>query len=138
MDTADVFILTSDYKEGWGAVINEAMNSGRAVVASHAAGAVPTLIRHRQNGLIFPSGDFNKMSSLIEELAKDQKWRLSLGENAYETLECEWNHMVAARRLIRFSEDVMRGEIEPWTSGPLSEARVIPQRKMYRKIVGIE
>ncbi len=138
MDTSDIFLLTSDYKEGWGAVCNEAMNSGCVVVASHAAGAVPTLIKHRQNGLIFPSGDFNKMASLVEELVKDQKWRLSLGENAYETLESEWNHMVAARRLIQFSEDVLRGEIEPWTSGPLSEAKVIHQRNMYKKIVGID
>lgn len=138
MDTSDVFLMTSDYREGWGAVCNEAMNSGCVLVASHAAGAVPTLIKHRQNGLIFPSGDFGKMASLIEELSADQKWRLSLGENAYETLESEWNHMVAARRLIQFCEDVLRDDIEPWTSGPLSEAKVIPQRKMYRKIVGIE
>ena len=138
MDTADVFLMTSDYKEGWGAVCNEAMNSGYVVVASHAAGAVPTLIKHRQNGLIFPSGDFTKMADLIEELSKDQKWRLSLGENAYETLESEWNHMVAARRLIKFSEDVLRGDIEPWTSGPLSEAKVIHQKKMYKHIVGVE
>ena len=138
MDASDIFLLTSDYKEGWGAVCNEAMNSGCVVVASHAAGAVPTLIKHRQNGLIFPSGDFTKMASLVEELVADQKWRLSLGENAYETLESEWNHMVAARRLIQFSEDVLRGEIEPWTSGPLSEAKVIHQRNMYKKIVGID
>ncbi|MDE6063414.1 MAG: glycosyltransferase family 4 protein, partial [Lachnospiraceae bacterium] len=28
MEQADIFLFTSDYREGWGAVLNEAMNSG--------------------------------------------------------------------------------------------------------------
>ncbi len=36
MERADVFLFTSDFNEGWGAVLNESMNSGCAVVASHA------------------------------------------------------------------------------------------------------
>ena len=34
MMAADIFLFTSDYREGWGAVLNEAMNSGCAVIAS--------------------------------------------------------------------------------------------------------
>ncbi len=138
MNTADIFLLTSDYKEGWGAVLNEAMNAGCAVVASHAAGAVPTLIRHRQNGLIFESGNFDKMIELIEDLSKDQKWRLSLGENAYETIENEWNHKVAAARLLNFSEQVLSGKVEAFPSGPISEAKVIPEKKMYKHLLGVD
>ncbi|MDE5679415.1 MAG: glycosyltransferase, partial [Lachnospiraceae bacterium] len=41
MEQADIFLFTSDYREGWGAVLNEAMNSGCAVVANCAVGAVP-------------------------------------------------------------------------------------------------
>ena len=44
MEQANLFLLTSDFQEGWGAVLNEAMNSGCAVVASHAAGAAPYLL----------------------------------------------------------------------------------------------
>ena len=38
MEKADIYLFTSDFGEGWGAVLNEAMNSGCAVVASHAIG----------------------------------------------------------------------------------------------------
>lgn len=41
MEKANIFLFTSNYEEGWGAVLNEAMNSGCAVVASHAIGSVP-------------------------------------------------------------------------------------------------
>ena len=138
MDEADVFVFSSDYREGWGAVINEAMNAGCAVVASHAAGAVPTLIKHRQNGLIFPSGDYKKLSSLVIELSKDQKWRLSLGENAYETIESQWNQKEAGERLVKLCEAIMDDKPFFFESGPLSEAKVIRQDKMYRHLVGME
>ena len=39
MRGADIFLFTSNYLEGWGAVVNEAMQSGCAVVASGEAGA---------------------------------------------------------------------------------------------------
>ncbi len=138
MNTSDIFIFTSDYKEGWGAVCNEAMNSGCAIVASHAAGAVPTLIKHRQNGLIFKSGNFKQMASRVIELSADQKWRLSLGENAYETIEELWNHETAALRLLEFSEMILEDRVEPWKHGPISEAKVIHQRKMYRHLLGLD
>lgn len=41
MEKADIYLFTSDFNEGWGAVLNESMNSGCAVVASHAIGSVP-------------------------------------------------------------------------------------------------
>lgn len=41
MERAGIFLFTSDRQEGWGAVLNESMNSGCAVVASHAIGSVP-------------------------------------------------------------------------------------------------
>ena len=53
MERADIYLATSDRQEGWGAVINEAMNSGCAVVADHMMGAVPYLISHEENGMIY-------------------------------------------------------------------------------------
>ena len=45
MEEADIYLFTSDYYEGWGAVLNEAMNSGCAVLAGHGIGAVPSMLR---------------------------------------------------------------------------------------------
>lgn len=138
MSQSDIFLFTSDYKEGWGAVLNEAMNAGCTVIASHAAGAVPTLIKHRQNGLVYPSGDIKRLCKLTGEVADNQKWRLFLGESAYETLLNEWNHITAADRLLDLCSDIQNGRIRFAASGPLSEAKVINQRKMYKTLVGGE
>ena len=46
MEQANIFIISSTHEEGWGAVVNEAMNSGCVVIGSHAAGAVPFLIEN--------------------------------------------------------------------------------------------
>ena len=44
MEAADIYLFTSDRNEGWGAVLNESMNSCCSVVASHAPGSVPFLL----------------------------------------------------------------------------------------------
>lgn len=138
MNKTDIFLFTSNYIEGWGAVVNEAMNAGCAVVASHAAGSVPTLIEHRQNGIVYPYGNNKKLCMLVEELANNQKWRLFLGESAYETLFSEWNHITAAERLLKLCEELISGQFHFYASGPLSEAKVIHQKKMYKHLVGDE
>jgi glycosyltransferase involved in cell wall biosynthesis len=59
MEKSQIHIFTSDKYEGWGAVLNEAMNSACAVVTSHAIGATPFLVQNCQNGLIYESGNVN-------------------------------------------------------------------------------
>ena len=56
MEKSRIFVFTSDRREGWGAVLNEAMNSGCAVIASHEIGSVPFLIDDNKNGLIYENG----------------------------------------------------------------------------------
>lgn len=151
MEQADIFLITSDRKEGWGAVVNEAMNSGCAVVGGHMAGAVPFLIRHRENGLIFQDGREEQLFSLTEELLKDREFCRRLGRNAMETITGEWNAENAAARLVDFcvqknflrQDDEMQGtvraggkfESEFPESGPGSPAPVISERQMYRLLI---
>ena len=52
-------------QEGWGAVVNEAMNSGCAVVADHMIGAAPWLIRQGENGR---TGSAERRATLQREL----------------------------------------------------------------------
>lgn len=136
MKKAHIYLFTSDYREGWGAVVNEAMNAGCAVVASHAVGAAPFLIRHEENGLIYKSGDVTQLASCMERLCKDALLRERLGANAYETIASEWNPNEAALRLLRLCRKLMRGEQFFEKTGPLSEATVIKQRKMYDYLTG--
>ena len=43
-EKANIFIGTSDSNEGWGAVVNEAMNAGCAIIANKKMGSIPFLI----------------------------------------------------------------------------------------------
>ena len=102
MEKSDIFLFTSDHLEGWGAVVNEAMNSGCAVVACSAAGAVPYLIEDGRNGFIFREKDTKTMIEKVVALARDEHLRLDMGKNAYETIAEQWNAHTAAENLMEF------------------------------------
>lgn len=99
MEKADVFLFTSDRQEGWGAVANEAMNSGCALIANHMIGAVPFLVKNGENGLIYENKKAKHLFSLAELLARDRLLAGVLGRNAYKTIVEVWNAENAARQL---------------------------------------
>ena len=132
MEEADIFLMTSDRREGWGAVINESMNSGCAVIANHMIGAVPFLLHHGENGLIYQDGEEQQLFELTEKLIVDRGYCQMLGRNAYHTIVKEWNAETAAERLYQLCRRVFFGEKEQIPeSGPCSAAPVISERKMY-------
>lgn len=131
MEEADIFLFTSNYLEGWGAVLNESMNSACAVVAGHGIGAVPFLIKHKENGLVYRTGSFKEFLEYVLLLCSDDGLRERLGRNAYDTIIREWNPKEAAHRLYGFSKGLMAGEVKPCEDGPLSIAPVISPKKGY-------
>lgn len=160
MEQAQVYLITSDYKEGWGAVLNEAMNSGCAVLASHAIGAAPFLLRHGENGLIFQSGNRKDLFEKAEKLLKNPLERRRLGDAAYETILRDWNAEKAADRLVKIVKKLLDGtdgerageaalcgerpggesivqDVErlAYREGPLSKAEVISPGRMYRYLM---
>lgn len=122
MEQSDIYLMTSDQEEGWGAVVNEAMNSGCAVIAAKEAGSVPYLLKHKENGLIYSSGNMKELVTDLEYLLSHPGEIRRLGKNAYESIEAEWNPGVAAERMVRFCEKLLQGEFQPENSGPLSRA----------------
>lgn len=131
MEEADVFMFTSNYLEGWGAVLNESMNSACAVVAGHGIGAVPFLIKHGENGLVYRTGHYKEFQEQVMSLCRDGGLRKRLGTNAYNTIVNEWNPKTAAERLYRFCEGLLDGKIQPEAEGPLSPAPLIAPREGY-------
>lgn len=127
MESSEIFLFTSDRQEGWGAVLNESMNSACAVVASHAIGAVPFLIEDGENGLIYESGNVEMLYKKVKYLLDHPDTRRKLGERAYQTIEKEWNAEVAAERFIELSQHILAGEKHPdlFKSGPCSRAEII-------------
>lgn len=123
MDRADIFLFTSDFYEGWGAVLNEAMNSGCACVVSHAIGAAPYLIHDGENGFIYRNGDTQQLCNQVEILVHDTSLRRTVGLKAYNTITDTWNADVAAKRIIAFCKAIKHHENAPeYQDGPMSKA----------------
>lgn len=124
MEKSAVFLMTSNYQEGWGAVINEAMNSGCAVVANVDIGAVPFLICHGESGFAYHGKE--ELFSYTKQLLSEESLRTRVGKNAYCRIKDKWNSEEAAKRLLSYVETGCPFEDD----GPLSNAPVIAVRKM--------
>lgn len=149
MEETDIYLATSDRKEGWGAVINEAMNSGCAVVADHMMGAAPYLIENGKNGFIYEDGKTHMLFELVEKLLQDRQLCHNIGRRAINTIEDEWNADNAAARLLQFCAargfiacEALSDNVVPRDSdwlvpetGPGSMAEVISERKMICKLL---
>ena len=122
MERANIYLFTSDAGEGWGAVLNEAMNSGCAVVVSDAIGSVPFLIKDNENGLIYESGDIDSLYTKVTTLLDDKEKQIQLGTRAYRTIADRWNAQAAADRFLTVSEQLLQGEKHYYPNGPMSKA----------------
>ena len=72
-DLCNVFVLPSLF-EPWGLVLNEAMNSELAVIASDQVGSSLDLIHTERNGFIFRAGDVTDLAlSLTKALSNPSK-----------------------------------------------------------------
>lgn len=118
----DIFLFTSDRNEGWGAVLNEAMSSGCAVVASNEIGSVPFLVKHGENGLIFKSKDIDFLCENVRYLIDNPQERYRLSKNAYETMLNVWSPQNAAKRLLQLMNGLMSGDVVEFSEGPCSKA----------------
>ena len=132
MEKCHIHLFTSNYLEGWGAVVNEGMNSGCVEVANVEVGAAPFLIQHGINGLVYKDGSYEDMERQILYLLEHPVKASAMGMAAYETIATQWNAGEAAKRLLKFYEDWKKGEIMLPKEGPFSPAPVIAPKKMYQ------
>jgi len=142
MEKADIFISTSDRQEGWGAVINEAMNSSCCMIVPAEAGAVPYMIENGYNGYVFKSDDTDELLSCAMQAARYPDIRKKMGQRAYETVRYTWNAANAADRMVQLigilsdawgiaedecgvpSREVPTETVIPWDEGPCSREEV--------------
>ncbi len=132
MRKSSIYLMTSDRQEGWGAVVNEAMNSGCAVVASHAAGVTPYLIPDDGiNGYVYTSGEVGELADCIYDLLTEDDKRENMAERAYESIASLWNAEEAADRLLDFCEGLTKGEERFYSGGPMSHAEYMKLGKSF-------
>lgn len=117
-----IFLFTSDRNEGWGAVLNESMSNGCAVVASNAIGSVPFLINDGVNGLVFESENLDSLENKVVLLMDSRELRQSLARNAVNTIRTVWSPENAAQSLLHLIEQLNGGNVQPILAGPCSKA----------------
>ena len=126
MERSSIFLFTSDMREGWGAVLNEAMNSGCACIVDEGIGAAGFLVKSGTNGFIYKNRNQKELEMWLERLLKDDGLRQKIGENAYHTIRDVWNADTAAERLIHFVEVYQAtGTMDFYADGPMSRAETV-------------
>lgn len=132
MESAHIVLMTSNRIEGWGAVVNEAMNAACVVVASHIVGSAPYLIKHEENGLVFKAGNVASLTKEVTKIIDNTSYRKEMAQKAYETIDKLWNPQTAAKRFIEFCNTK---KVDSYKDGPCSKAIPVRELMMYRKLV---
>ena len=127
MEQSEIYLFTSDRQEGWGAVLNESMNSACAVVANSAIGSVPFLIDDGRNGYVYKDGDIDALYEKTKKLLDNVDERKRLARNAYLTMANEWDAENAAKKFLVLCERMLAGEYKPFPfeAGVCSKAEIL-------------
>ncbi|MGH9638155.1 MAG: glycosyltransferase family 4 protein, partial [Candidatus Angelobacter sp.] len=80
---AEALVLPT-HTDAWGLVVNEAMTSGLPVISTSVAGCAADLIEDGWNGRIIPAADIGKLSSAMDELARNAEVRSLMGQRSRE------------------------------------------------------
>lgn len=86
MQQTDVFILPSLY-DGWGAVVNEALQSGCYVIVTDACGASDLIRQDKRLGLVVAAGNEKELATCMEyanthiaDIRQTRQWRREWAE----------------------------------------------------------
>lgn len=129
MEKCHIHIFTSNFLEGWGAVVNEGMNAALAEVVNDEVGSALYLIENGVNGLTYHMGSYEDMKDKVLGLLDNPESIEKYGRAAYATITELWSAEVAAKRLYDLALEAMNGEIiSGYESGPLSVAPIVKPR----------
>lgn len=125
MRNHEIFLFTSDRNEGWGAVLNESMSNGCAVVGSDEIGSVPFLIQDGKNGLVFKSKSIDSLYSKVSYLLDNPKDCARIRREALKTMQKTWSPQSAAKAFFNLASYAIRNELDNYkvTEGPASWAK---------------
>ncbi len=121
MEKSEIFLFTSDKNEGWGAVLNESMNSACAVVANKSIGSVPFVLKDNKNGLIY-NGNVMDAYNKVKVLLDDTQKRKMISREAYNTMKSKWNADSAVNSLFILIDSILNDKDNPIKDGPCSYA----------------
>lgn len=122
MRNHSIFLFTSDRYEGWGAVLNESLGNGCAVVASNEIGSVPYVIKDGVNGLIFQSKKIDSLYDKVTQLIDNPELRNSIRREAVRNMREIWSPMNAAKSFLNLSSFIINNNLNNYKvfEGPAS------------------
>ena len=134
MSKTHVFLFLSDRNEGWGAVLNEAMANGCAVICSSMVGAAPYLVKPNKNGVIFKSKSVADLTTKTLSLLNNEALREKLSLAAYNTMKKTWSPKNAGDNLLKLIDQKINGEnnLNRIEEGPCSKA-FLTYKNWYKK-----
>ena len=108
MEKSKIHLFTSNQEEGWGAVLNESMNSFCIPVVNKNIGSVPFLIKDKVNGFIYES--LNDAVDIISNVFQSSYENNEIATQAYLTIFNEWNPKNAATKLLNVIESLINNK----------------------------
>jgi glycosyltransferase involved in cell wall biosynthesis len=103
---SDIFVLPSSVGETWGLVVNEAMCFHLPVIVSDMVGCAKDLVRHGENGFVYPVGDVDKLAEYLKKLLEDENLRKSMGENSFQIIN-KWNYNASINGVVTALEAIV-------------------------------
>lgn len=122
MRRSTIFLMSSDKNEGWGAVVNEAMECGCIVMTTNNPGSANYLIENSFNGFIFKKLDSEIFTNKIKEIYNNKKMIKLISTRAFKTINNLWNPKNAAKRLVFTTLRLLKGRNHFYKNGPMSKA----------------
>jgi glycosyltransferase involved in cell wall biosynthesis len=104
---ADCLILSSDYDETWGLVVNEAMVCGLPAIVSDRVGCGPDLVKCGETGEKFAFGVERALSRAMLSMAEDRDRLIAMGERARERVLRHYSVEGAVEGTVRAIDSVL-------------------------------
>lgn len=106
LQASDIFVFPTE-NEAFGIALIEAMACGLPTIAT-AVGGIKDIVRHHENGLLIPPGDFQALERALNELLHDRHLAIRLGQAAWESVHERYSlQAVLQQYLCLFREDIM-------------------------------
>ena len=111
MAESHILLATSNQREGWGVVVNEAISHGCAVFASQSTGAANWLVGDTSAGLVFNDDNFHEQLNELVKACNNSEVLRQWSSNARLQHQANWSTEQAAQRLCVITQELLtRGD----------------------------
>jgi glycosyltransferase involved in cell wall biosynthesis len=100
MSISDVFVLPTLF-DGWGAVLNEACQVGKAIISTTECGASSHIIKKNINGIIVKAGNINSLKHAMQFYIDNPNKTIEHGVNSKEIYYSEFTPKKNVERFLK-------------------------------------